>query len=50
MNKEVGYCKRCGRRLKDAESKARGFGPTCFARIEQEKLIRKKLFKPIDNK
>ena len=46
--KEVSYCKRCGRRLKDAESKARGYGPTCFARIQREKLNRKKLFKVVD--
>lgn len=46
--KEVTYCKRCGRRLRDAESKARGFGPTCFIKVKKEKLTRRKLFKVLD--
>ena len=40
MNKEVSYCKRCGRRLKDPISKERGFGPTCFLKTQQEKRIK----------
>lgn len=46
--REVAYCKRCGRRLRDAESKARGYGPTCLIKVKKEKLNRRKLFKVID--
>jgi hypothetical protein len=27
------YCRACGKKLTDAESKARGFGHTCYAKI-----------------
>lgn len=39
----AGYCKRCGRRLKSEEAKARGYGLICFKKLEKEKS-KKKLF------
>lgn len=30
MEEEVKRCKRCNRKLKDEESKQRGFGETCY--------------------
>lgn len=33
--KEVAYCKRCGRRLKDPISKERGYGKTCFEKSQK---------------
>ena len=43
MNKEVAYCKRCGRKLKSEEAKARGYGLICFKKAQKEKS-QKKLF------
>ena len=34
-SREVAYCKRCGRRLKDPISKERGYGKTCFLKVQQ---------------
>ena len=35
------YCRRCGKRLKGAENRARGFGPVCFekSRAEQSRAL-----------
>ena len=30
------YCKRCGKRLKGEENRIRGFGKTCFQRVQAE--------------
>lgn len=30
------YCRRCGKRLKGAENRARGFGPVCFEKTRAE--------------
>ena len=32
---QYGYCKRCGRRLKDDISKERGYGKVCFIKMQQ---------------
>ena len=32
---QYGYCKRCGRRLKDDESKTRGYGKVCWLKSQQ---------------
>lgn len=40
----VAYCKRCGRKLKSPEAKARGYGLICFKKLQEEKS-RKRLFK-----
>ena len=31
------HCQRCGRELKDAKSRDRGFGPTCWARFNEKR-------------
>ena len=33
-------CLRCGRRLKDAVSRERGYGDTCYAKKSSEKAIK----------
>jgi hypothetical protein len=30
------YCRRCGKRLKGEENRARGFGPVCFEKTKRE--------------
>jgi len=30
------YCKRCGKRLKGEENRLRGFGETCFRRVQSD--------------
>ena len=42
--REVAYCKRCGRRLKDEQSKERGYGDVCFRKMQASR-IRKPLWK-----
>lgn len=40
QDKPKHICRRCGRKLKSDESKALGFGPTCYKRfMEETKLI-----------
>lgn len=45
MNKEehTHICRRCGRKLRSAESQERGMGPSCYAKYMAEDR-RKKLF------
>jgi hypothetical protein len=33
FGREIGSCGHCGRTLTDEESRARGIGPVCFARL-----------------
>ena len=41
--REHKYCLRCGRRLKNYDNRVLGYGPICYAKIQQEKVF-KKLF------
>ena len=37
-------CKRCGRLLKDPNSQALGYGPTCLKKVRNDELVQTDLF------
>lgn len=41
-NKEYDKCLRCGRKLKSAENRLRGYGETCWKKVEVKQ--KKRLF------
>lgn len=41
--KETSLCRRCGRKLRSEESKARGMGETCYKKSQSE-AVHKKLY------
>lgn len=36
MSEEIKRCGRCNRKLKDAQSKERGYGPVCWSRVQED--------------
>lgn len=41
---EIKICRRCHRRLKDLESKERGFGKTCYKKYLESISYKRRLF------
>lgn len=44
MNEEIKRCRRCNRKLKDEESKQRGFGKLCYKKHLAALQNRRRLF------
>ncbi|MGP4041921.1 DUF6011 domain-containing protein [Gracilibacillus sp. D59] len=38
---ELALCGRCNRKLKDRKSLGRGFGPVCWQKVKEDKVVGK---------